>query len=153
MANPTKSATLRRAASGMGVHETGTNHTKFNVWFYGSNVAAPWCAIFVCWILIGAGFKMKKNASAHGLGQQQLDAGWKRISPANIDSGDIVVYHINHVGLCKSRLSNGKKRVFEGNHGNKSCMVDRSNSEIAYGVRPPYSPESISVPSPAPVGA
>ena len=142
MANPTKSATLRRADSGIGVHETGTNHTKFNVWFYGSNVAAPWCAIFVCWILIGAGFRFSKNASAWGLGSELSGlSGWKKVSASAIDSGDVVVYHISHIGLCKERLSNGGKRVYEGNHGNSSAIVDRSVGEISYGVRPPYAPE------------
>jgi len=141
MANPTKSATLKRADSGMGVTETGTNHTKFNTWFYGSNVSAPWCAIFVCWILIGAGFKFSKNASAWELGSQLSGAsGWRRVSAGSIDSGDVVVYHISHIGLCKSRKSGGYN-VYEGNHGNKSAVVSRTASQIQYGVRPPYAPE------------
>jgi hypothetical protein len=150
---PTKSSTLRRAASGMGVSESppGSNRTKFNRWFYGYMVRAPWCAIYVCWVLIGAGFKFKKRAGAHELAAA-LDSrvGWKHISASHIDSGDIVVFHIHHVGICKARLSNGKKRVYEGNHGNKSALVDRSTSTIWYGIRPPYSPERVKKPVPHP---
>lgn len=126
----------------------GSNKTKFNKWFYGYMVAAPWCAIFVSWVLVGAGFKIKKNAGADELGAQLLRGGWKRITASNIDSGDIVVYTFSHIGICKARLANGKKRVYEGNHGNSSKLVDRAVSTISYGVRPPYSPEVIPKPTP-----
>ena len=145
MANPTKSAALRRAQSGMGFGEVphGSNRTKFNRWFYGHDQAAAWCAIYVCWVLIGAGFNFPKNDGADELAAQQVSRGWKKISKQNIDSGDIVLFMISHVGFCKSRLSGGGKRVYEGNHSNDVCTVDRGLSIIRYGVRPPYSPETV----------
>ena len=151
MAYPKKSATIRRAMNGIGFGEepAGSNKTKFNHWFYGHMVAAPWCAIFVCWILIGAGFKVKKNAGADELAAQLLRMhGWKRISASHIDSGDVVKFKNSHIGFCKARMSNGKKRTIEGNYGIKVRTVERSTSSIDYGIRPPYSPERVAKPKP-----
>jgi hypothetical protein len=32
-------------------HPANSNLTKFNTWYYGHPVSAPWCAIFVSWVL------------------------------------------------------------------------------------------------------
>lgn len=53
----------------LGYAETGDNHTKYAAWYYGSDYAVAWCAIFISWCANQAGISTSviyPNASASG---------------------------------------------------------------------------------------
>lgn len=135
---PTKDAVLAVARSFLGVTESppGSNRTRIGVEF-GWN-GQPWCAMTVSLELIKAGFRIAKNAGADELGAELLGYHWPRVSPANLTSGDVVVFTFSHIGLVEARKDAGHVIVFEGNHLDKDMRVVRANSSIRYGVRPPY---------------
>src|SRR5258705_1978621 len=37
-----------------------SNLTKYNIWYYGKNTAAPWCATSVSWVFNEAGYPLPK---------------------------------------------------------------------------------------------
>ena len=47
----TASMIVQTALSQVGVKESpaNSNKVKYNVWFYGRNLGAPWCCTFACW--------------------------------------------------------------------------------------------------------
>ena len=143
----TRSAVLATARHFLGVHEVpdGSNRTIIGALFGWNGV--PWCAEFVCMCLLRVGFDIRKNASAHGLAEQLVHAGWQKIAPKDVRSGDIVKFVFSHIGFCEARKDSGRVITIEGNHGNSVARAIRANSSIDYGVRPPYTPE---VPAPKP---
>lgn len=147
---PTKAATQAIARSFLGVTENppGSNRTRIGVEFGWNGVS--WCAMTVSLELIKAGFNIKRNAGADELGAELLGYGWPRIAPANIVSGDVVVYTFSHIGLCEARTDSGHIIAFEGNHLDKFLRVPRANSSIRYGVRPPYSAAKLAAKKEAP---
>jgi len=138
VSNPTRATTLAHARELIGIREIppGSNKTPIGVEFGWNGV--PWCAETVCVILLRAGFAIKKNASAWGLGRQLVKAGWKKISPDKLEAGDVVVFKFSHVGICEARKDATRLVTIEGNHGDRVARAIRSESVIDYGVRPPY---------------
>lgn len=136
---PTKDAVLAVARSFLGVTESppGSNRTRIGVEF-GWN-GQPWCAMTVSLELIKAGFSIRKNAGADELGAELLGYHWQRVSPANLTSGDVIVFTFSHIGIVEARKDSGHVITIEGNHLDRCCRVVRANSSIRYGVRPPYS--------------
>jgi uncharacterized protein YgiM (DUF1202 family) len=144
---PTKSSVLAQARKWIGTHESpsGSDRTPIGVRFGWNGV--PWCAETMWVVLTDAGFHTAKNASAHGLCEQLISQGWKRVSASSIQSGDIVKFTFSHVGICEARRNSGSIITIEGNH-NRACMrVVRGNNSISYGVRPPYTAVSTKAPT------
>jgi hypothetical protein len=139
MANPTKATFLAVARRwlALGIHEhNGDNRTLIGQTFGWNGVA--WCAETVCVFLLEAGFKVTKNAGAHELAAQQVAAGWQKIAPTDVQGGDIVLFTWSHIGICEARRDANSIITIEGNHNDALMRAVRSNSSIAYGVRPPF---------------
>jgi hypothetical protein len=153
---PTKERTLAKARADLGIHESpdGSNRTAIGSWFGWNGVA--WCAMSVSKWLITSGFPIRKNAGAHELAAYLTDQpGWKKVAPASVRSGDVVLFTWSHIGICEARANARSVVTIEGNQNNGVHRVARANSSIAYGVRPPYTslaPDSDPAPSPAIAG-
>lgn len=135
----------------LGVHESpaGSNRTSVGVEFGWNGVS--WCAETQVVALRRAGFtEVPKNASAWGLGAALCNLrGWKKIAPANLKRGDIVVYTFSHIGFCETRTGSTTITAIEGNHNNACMRVPRSINLVKYGVRPPFAAGAV-VASPKP---
>ena len=103
---------VRAAKSQLGYTGDG-KRTKYNRWFYGSDTAAPWCAIFISWCANEADIPnsvIGKNALASGFGVYNMDNNpfgvpAQAFSDRRAQAGDIVFVDndgdgiSNHVGL------------------------------------------------------
>ena len=57
------------ALTQVGYTEIGDNHTKYNIWYFGSDVSQPWCGAFISWCANQAEIPtsiIRKNALASG---------------------------------------------------------------------------------------
>lgn len=116
------------ALTQVGYSETGTNHTKYNEWYYGYDQSAEWCAIFVSWCANQAGVSTIKKSTYAYPGDFGITASpFGSLIP---QTGDIVffenngklnygdVYGYDHVGIVYS-VDNTYIYTVEGNKGDK----------------------------------
>ena len=153
-----------------GYKEVGENYTKYNVWYYGYNQSAMWCAIFISWCANQAGIPtsiIKKNALASGYnvsnmqnnlyGAPAYKLGSKTTAPGDIAYiGNSKKNVSNHVGLVWSVDSNYIYTI-EGNSGNKVTkhkysaktgqLAGSTNPKIVFLARPNYvnAPSTLSI--------
>lgn len=131
-----------------GVHETplGSNITKYNLWYYGTNQAAQWCCIFVSWVLNSAGclhLVGGKHSACKNLEAWCLKNNVQRVDIKNAEAGDIVLFDFDnvgeahHIGFVVKRLSDGTLSTIEGNTSDQVAVRVRSKS-IRYIFRPAY---------------
>ena len=110
----------------------GSNHVKYNRWFYGDDTAAPWCAIFVSWCadqcgLIDSGL-FRKDAGvtttySYMTGDNGFDSySWsetKQLGDGGYDvvPGDIFFFEgMGHIGIVTAVTETS----IEVTHGNSS---------------------------------
>ena len=135
------------ALTQVGYEETGDNHTKYNAWFYGSDTAVAWCAVFISWCADQAGIPtsvIRKNAMASAYGGSSMQnnpfgAPAYAFGAQTPQAGDIIFVTSggstsNHVGLV---VSVDDKYIYtvEGNVSD-TCgarMYTRSTGYQAYG--------------------
>ncbi len=112
----------------VGYHETGTNHTKYNQWYYGSDTSAAWCAIFISWCANQAGIPQSiihRTTYAYP-GEEDFNVPYYSFSSVQPAKGDLVfvenngninyggVYGFDHVGIVYS-VDNSYIYTVEGN--------------------------------------
>lgn len=117
----TASEVLALASSQVGYVERSGNRTKFNEWFYGSDLGAPWCHIFASWVFehVGAGSLAPKTAYT------PTGANWFRNKGAWATSearpGDVAYFYapdlrrIGHVEIVESVMADGHLVTIGGN--------------------------------------
>ena len=145
--------------------EAGDNHTKYNVWFYGSNQSAAWCAIFISWCANQAEIPtsiVKRNERASGfsvsnMNRNRYGAPAYAFGEKATKCGDIAYIDntgngvSNHVGLVYAADSDYIYTV-EGNCGDKvikrqfSAKTGRlgsSKTNIVFFARPNYAKSDV----------
>lgn len=100
----------------IGYHETGTNHTKYNQWYYGNDTTAAWCAIFISWCANQAGIPQSiihRTTYAYP-GSDDFNIPYYSFSSTQPAKGDLIfvenngklnygdVYGFDHVGIVYS---------------------------------------------------
>ena len=160
-ATATAAMNLAESQKGMREMPSGSNHTKYGVW-YGVD-PAYWCAEFMSWVWWSIGLRFSGAQSAKGWASAELMRQWY-IKHGRITKtpkpGDVVFFHIpgehagaNHVGFFKSKTATSVNSL-DGNTSSKSSrngdsVADRTRPlsyVIGYG-RPPYVAPA---PSPSP---
>lgn len=126
----------------VGYHETGTNHTKYNQWYYGNDTAAAWCATFVSWCANQAGIPqsiIKRSAYAYP-GSDDFNIPYYSFGSVEPEKGDLIfvenngnlnygnVYGFDHVGIVYA-VDDSFVYTVEGNDGNYVTynMYSKSN--------------------------
>ena len=161
------------ALTQVGYTETGSNHTKYNYWYYGSDTSAGWCAIFISWCANQADIPtsiIKKNAGASGYSTSNMSSnpyGTKyayAFGSKQIKMGDIIfvnhdgVSSSDHVGLVVA-VDDDYIYTVEGNSGDDSNLVrikkydastgiknGTTKSYIIFFARPAYTGSDITIP-------
>ena len=133
---------VKIAKSQVGTKESpsGSNHVKYNKWYYGSQSGNPWCAAFVSWCMnetfngdtktMKKVFRGPKAAAVSVLYDRFKKA--KAFTKTDPQPGDIVIYKngTSHTGLVEK--VNGKKvTTIEGNtsargfNANGGCVAEK----------------------------
>ena len=110
----------------------GSNHVKYNQWFYGSDTAAPWCAIFVSWCaeqcgLIDSGLFRKDAGVTTTFSYMTKDNGFdsytwsetKQLGGGGYEvvPGDLFFFEgMGHIGIVTAATDSS----IEVTHGNSS---------------------------------
>lgn len=128
-----RSLAIKEAKTHIGYKESppGSNHTEFNRWYYGADIAAPWCAIFVSYCRNKAGdhnWKYSFVPEVLMLARGHLNRMSVVTSPGH---GDLVAYDWNNDGIADHLeffdtwidRAKGTFRAVGGNTG----AFDRSN--------------------------
>ena len=147
---------LARAEIGYKESPANSNRTKYNIWYYGQDTAAAWCAIFVDWVfgqcnaisLLPGG---KKDAYVPTIADKIIASG-RSVGKGSGQPGDIVTFDweqnrsSDHVGIIEKKNSDGSYTTIEGNtcvgndsNGGEVMRRTRSQSQISYIFRPAYS--------------
>lgn len=159
-------AVVARARAEIGTTENpaGSNRTEYGA-AYGQNGVA-WCGIFVWWVLRESGYDLRRHGFGAPASTNELDAdarraaGWRRVSPAEAQPGDVVVYDFgslgrgepaddaDHVGIVSRAATGGALRAIEGNtsptssgsQANGGGVYERTRSLtlVRSVFRPPY---------------
>lgn len=138
----TAAAVISIAKAELGYKESpaGSNSTKFNRWYYGSDVRAPWCAAFVSWVLDQAGVDGYRHVYTPSGVAIFKNAGRWHDGTAGIQAGDVAyfdfpdsVYRVQHVGFVTGPVKNGTIPTIEGN---TSVTSDDNGGEVQARVRP-----------------
>lgn len=157
----TASQVVAKAISQIGVKESpkNSNKVKYNVAYYGSNTAAPWCATFVWWVFKECGDTSilplgKKSAYCPDIGDYIIASG-RRKSKSSGKPGDVVLFDFNgngtsdHIGIIEKKNSDGSYTCIEGNtslssnaNGGQVMRRKRYQSQVNHIYRPPYAAES-----------
>ena len=116
---------LELAQSQIGYTENppNSNHTKFNEWYYGKPVSAPWCAIFVSWLFAQNG---KVLPWQNERGFAYCPYGVKRAKELKIwfgnpRIGDLIFFDwggdgiADHIGIVEKVNADGSITTIEGN--------------------------------------
>ncbi len=153
---------IASAKSQLGVKESpfGSNRTKYGRAINQDGV--PWCAIFVWWVFMDAGFDLRKIAPTPELAYtptfsgQLKAAGWRSVSVSTAHPGDIVFFdfpddvrRIQHVGIVERVGS--QLTCIEGNtsirgsqsNGGMVCRKVRSANVVKAIYRPPYEEDDV----------
>ncbi len=101
----------------------------------GAVPGAPWCAYFASWAARQAGESLGTNGE--GLGSAAQIASWAQSTGRAIpngpgvtpQSGDLIVFGDEHVGIVKEVLPNGDIQTIEGNYENKVALNVRTPTE------------------------
>ncbi len=101
----------------------------------GAAPGAPWCAYFASWVAREAGTPLGTNGE--GMGSVGQIWSWAENSGRAIpngpgvtpQSGDLIVFGGEHVGIVKEVLPNGEIQTIEGNYENKVALNVRSPTE------------------------
>lgn len=147
---------VARAEIGYKESPANSNRTKYNIWYYGKDTAAAWCAIFVDWVfgqcnaisLLPGGVK---DAYVPTIADKIIASG-RSVGKANGQPGDIVTFDweqnksSDHVGIIEKKNSDGSYTTIEGNtgvgndsNGGEVMRRTRYQSQISYIFRPAYS--------------
>lgn len=153
--------TIARREIGVKESPPGSNHVKYNTWYYGrpvSGAAYPWCMTFVQWVFAQAGGALPyRTASCSAL------LNWYRKNqPGRVsgtpETGDIAIYPFGHTGIVAS-VEGRSILVIEGNvslsgtasNGGMVVQLLRKASQAEAYIRPNYQKEvpMDNTPSPA----
>lgn len=127
------------ALTQVGYEETGDNHTKYNAWYYGSDINVAWCAIFISWCANQAGVStsvIAKNAMASGFSTSNMSSNSYgcpayAFGTTTAKAGDIIYVGTGdwtgHVGLVYA-VDNDYVYTVEGNSSDKVTKVKYSAS-------------------------
>lgn len=159
MATAAQILSVARGQIGYKESPSGSNKTKYNRWYYGSNTSAAWCAIFVCWVFNQCGALSlfpggKKDAYVPTIADKIISSG-RSVGKYNGQAGDIVTFDWNHnnssdhVGIIEKKNSDGSYTTIEGNtstsnnsNGGQVMRRKRYPAYISYIYRPPYTASS-----------
>jgi CHAP domain len=114
---------LARSQIGYTEKPINSNHTKYNEWYYGKPLSAPWCAIFTSWLFAQSG---KTLAWQNDRGFAYCPYGVKRAKELNIwftspKVGDLVFFDwgrdgiSDHIGVVETLNQDGSITTIEGN--------------------------------------
>lgn len=146
----TVSEIIERAKAEVGTKERPNNLVKYNQWFYGKDMSAPWCATFICWLFRDSGV-LTKSASCTAIYNGEKAKG-NVVSVNNIKEGDIIFMNfsrgknIEHIGICIGR-ENSKIYTIEGNTSNGGSQSNGDSvlkktryigSNVVCAIRPDY---------------
>lgn len=131
------------AISQIGYKESpaNSNMTKYNKWFYGQNISAPWCAIFITWCFHETGL----SANIKGVQNKAYCPSWVQWAKkegrwhSEPKVGALVIFDWNHdggadhIGIVES--INPKNRTITTIEGNTSIGNDGNGGEVMRRVR------------------
>lgn len=102
----------------------GSNHVKYNTWFYGREVSGasyPWCCVFLCWVFDQAGLgKLVRRTGGCTTLMNWFKAQGRLVPAREAKPGDVVFYqfdkdaYADHVGIVEKTDKNGITAI-EGN--------------------------------------
>lgn len=134
---------IKLAASQNGYQEspTGSNHTKYGVWF--GVDPAPWCAMYLSWVWWSIGLRFTGAQTAKGWASAESMHQWfikhnRMVTTPR--AGDVMFWHFygehagaNHVDLFVSIPQSGWVRGWDGN---TSTSSDRDGGHVERRDRP-----------------
>lgn len=147
---------VARAELGVRENPKGSNHVKYNTWYYGREVSGQgysWCMAFVQWCFHRAGVPLPAlTASCGALMRAAQTAGcWVT---GDYRAGDVVIYDFpggaatDHCGIVESVRPDAVTAI-EGNtgagndaNGGQVQRRDRPLKQIVGAVRPPFDEET-----------
>ena len=100
------------------------NHTAYNLWYYGKDQSAAWCAIFVSWCASQCGIStgvIPKMAYVPSITSWYKSKGKFNAKKTLPQKGDLIIYAgSRHIGIVTETVtsSSGKVSTIEGNTGN-----------------------------------
>ena len=122
----------------------GSNHVKYNQWFYGSDTAAPWCAIFVSWCaeqcgLIDSGLFRKDAGVTTTFSYMTRDNGFdsytwsetRQLGGGGYDvvPGDLFFFEgMGHIGIVTA-VSDSSIEVTHGNSSSENVMASQMSPD------------------------
>lgn len=138
------SSVLACAKSQIGYKESprNSNRTKYNRWFYGANISAPWCAIFITWCFHETGI----YANIKGVENKAYCPSWvtwaKKEGRWHTEPkiGALVVFDwqhdkgADHIGIVES--INAKNSTITTIEGNTGIGNDSNGGEVMRRIRP-----------------
>lgn len=86
---------------------------------YWRNDQTPWCMGFVAWTLKQCGYRYYQTASSWAIRDSASKFNATKVSPAEAQGGDIVLWDFGHVNFVYT-AQNGKLTFVGGNQGGKS---------------------------------
>lgn len=105
-----------------GYKTNSENHTAYNIWYYGSDTPAAWCAIFVSWCANQAGVStgtIPKMAYVPSITAWYQSKGRFNAKSKMPNKGDLIIYSGScHIGIVTDvDKSTGVIGTMEGNTG------------------------------------
>lgn len=121
---------LDTAIAELGTRESpaGSNHVKYNDWYYGKRVsgaAYPWCMAFVQWCCAQCGVKLPMRTASCGALMNAAKAAGLWVDEGGYRPGDIIIFDFpggagtDHTGICET-VSGAKITTIDGNTGSGS---------------------------------
>lgn len=142
------------AESYLGVHgePLGSHNVPFNTEYYGYQVndrnAYYWCVVFVWYVFRKAGasallYNGEKVNRCSAI-QSWAKANNLTVNKSDIQPGDLVLFDWepnnspDHIGIAKTKVSNGTFKTIEGNVSDEVKNMNRSTDKVILAVRPRY---------------
>ena len=108
------------------------NHTAYNLWYYGKDTSAAWCAIFVSWCANQAGVStgvIPKMAYVPSITSWYKSKGTFHAKKTLPKKGDLIIYAgSSHIGIVTEDVTstNGYVSTIEGNTGNDEAKYRKN---------------------------
>jgi hypothetical protein len=89
----------------------------------------PWCMGFVAWTLKQCGYRYYQTASSWAIRDATAKFGATKVSPAEAQGGDIVLWDFGHVNFVYT-ARDGKLSFVGGNQGGKSRDNNPNSGDV-----------------------
>jgi len=121
--------------TGMGGNPSNSNIVR--IWIdlgypnqaYWRSDQTPWCMGFVAWTLKQCGYRYYQTASSWAIRDSASKFGATKVSPAEAQGGDIVLWDFGHVNFVYT-ATNGKLTFVGGNQGGKSRDNNPNSGDV-----------------------